>query len=188
METKQKIRDAALRLFAVKGYDAVSIRDIGAAVGIRESSIYHHYRNKQDILDHLYGDIRGVMDGMKERFMRRFEEVETVDEESFASVALHYLNAFFRDDGVGRFIRMLSIERQSSGEAEAMYRQLVFEMPVAHQTMVFERMIARGLFKRDDAGLLAQEYQGAVFSAYMRGAPDGEFAALMRRFYRRGMA
>ena len=49
--TKDKIFDAALDLFAERGYDGVSIRDIAAAVGIKESSIYKHYASKAEILE-----------------------------------------------------------------------------------------------------------------------------------------
>jgi AcrR family transcriptional regulator len=41
--TKEKIFDAAVELFAERGYDGVSIRDIAKAVGIRESSVYKHF-------------------------------------------------------------------------------------------------------------------------------------------------
>lgn len=36
-----------------KGYDNVSIRSIARDVGIKESSIYNHYKNKEDILDKI---------------------------------------------------------------------------------------------------------------------------------------
>ena len=53
METKELILKKALDMFAKSGYDSVSIRDIAKAVNIKESSIYHHFKNKQDILDSL---------------------------------------------------------------------------------------------------------------------------------------
>ncbi len=40
-------------MFSVKGYDAVSIRQIASAVGIKESSIYNHFKSKQDILNKI---------------------------------------------------------------------------------------------------------------------------------------
>ena len=49
--TKEKIFDASLDLFSQKGFDAVSVREIAREVGIRESSIYNHYKNKEAILD-----------------------------------------------------------------------------------------------------------------------------------------
>lgn len=53
MSTKQEIFQSALSLFAQKGYDGVSIRDIAKSVGIKESSIYNHYPSKRSILDEI---------------------------------------------------------------------------------------------------------------------------------------
>ena len=49
--TKEKIFDVSLDLFSQKGFDAVSVREIAREVGIRESSIYNHYKSKEAILD-----------------------------------------------------------------------------------------------------------------------------------------
>ena len=51
--TKQTILDTALALFSQKGYTSVSIRDICGQIGIKESAIYYHFKNKQDIFDVL---------------------------------------------------------------------------------------------------------------------------------------
>ena len=53
MSTKDKIRHEALKLFSTQGYDAVSVRDIARAVGVKESSLYNHFKNKQDIFDDI---------------------------------------------------------------------------------------------------------------------------------------
>src|SRR5688500_2573667 len=41
-EARERVLDAAEQLFAQRGYAAVTLRDIGAAVGIRHASLYHH--------------------------------------------------------------------------------------------------------------------------------------------------
>ena len=51
--TKETILYEALKLFSDKGYDGVSVRDIAGQVGIKQSSLYKHYTNKQDIFDSL---------------------------------------------------------------------------------------------------------------------------------------
>ena len=51
--TKNKILEVSIDLFSKYGYDGVSIRQIAGEVGIRESSIYNHYRNKQAILNSI---------------------------------------------------------------------------------------------------------------------------------------
>lgn len=51
--TKEKITTTALALFAQRGYDGVSVRDICKQVGIKESSLYYHFPSKQAILTTL---------------------------------------------------------------------------------------------------------------------------------------
>ncbi len=61
-ETARGIRAAALRLFAEKGYAAVSMREIARAVGVQAGALYLYTPDKQslladlmtDHLDHLY--------------------------------------------------------------------------------------------------------------------------------------
>ncbi|MCL3818621.1 TetR/AcrR family transcriptional regulator [Aeromicrobium wangtongii] len=48
--TSQEIRRVALEMFATKGYDATSVRDIAAVVGIRGATLYHHFGSKEEIL------------------------------------------------------------------------------------------------------------------------------------------
>lgn len=48
--TRDKILVAAIQQFATRGYDSVSIEEIGAAAGIAGPSIYHHFASKVDIL------------------------------------------------------------------------------------------------------------------------------------------
>lgn len=54
--TKERIFEAAVHLFATKGYHGTSIRDIAKSVGIKESSMYNHFAGKealfQSILDY----------------------------------------------------------------------------------------------------------------------------------------
>jgi len=54
LDTKTRILNTALRLFAVRGVENVSMRDIATAVGIKAASIYNHYVNKEQIVDACY--------------------------------------------------------------------------------------------------------------------------------------
>jgi len=46
----EDIRGGALELFTTKGYEATTMADIGAAVGMRGPSLYKHVESKQDLL------------------------------------------------------------------------------------------------------------------------------------------
>jgi AcrR family transcriptional regulator len=50
------VRDAALQLFAERGYRATTMADIGAALGIRGPSLYRHVTSKQDLLAAIMTD------------------------------------------------------------------------------------------------------------------------------------
>lgn len=52
-ETKILILDTAAHLFEVKGYEETTINDIMIASKLSKGAIYHHYKNKQAILDAL---------------------------------------------------------------------------------------------------------------------------------------
>lgn len=50
---RDEILDAAAELFTTQGYATTSTRSIAEAVGIRQSSLYHHFKTKDDILEVL---------------------------------------------------------------------------------------------------------------------------------------
>ena len=50
---REQILDAAAELFTTRGYARTSTRAIAEAVGIRQASLYHHFRTKDDVLEAL---------------------------------------------------------------------------------------------------------------------------------------
>jgi AcrR family transcriptional regulator len=51
--TRQLILDAALELFAEKGYFGTSVRDVAGAVGVRESALYNYFAGKEALFEAL---------------------------------------------------------------------------------------------------------------------------------------
>ena len=51
--TRQLILDAALDLFAEKGYFGTSLREVAATVGVRESALYNYFAGKEALFDAL---------------------------------------------------------------------------------------------------------------------------------------
>jgi TetR/AcrR family transcriptional regulator, cholesterol catabolism regulator len=51
---REALLDAAAAMFAAKGYDGTSIRDIAGAVGMLPGSLYYHFKSKEDLLIAVY--------------------------------------------------------------------------------------------------------------------------------------
>ena len=58
-KTKRKIFETSMKLFASKGYDATSIEEITATVGVAKGTLYYHFSSKEEIFNFL------VEEGMK---------------------------------------------------------------------------------------------------------------------------
>lgn len=49
-DTSQRLLIAAIEMFADRGFESTSMRDLASEVGIKAPAIYNHYRSKEDIL------------------------------------------------------------------------------------------------------------------------------------------
>ena len=58
-KTKRKIFETSMKLFAEKGYDATSIEEITATVGVEKGNLYYHFSSKEEIFNFL------IEEGMK---------------------------------------------------------------------------------------------------------------------------
>jgi len=55
-ETRARIEEAAIRLFAERGVEGTSVRDIAAAVGVTEAALYRHLTSKDEFVAGLFAD------------------------------------------------------------------------------------------------------------------------------------
>lgn len=46
-----QLLETAARLFAERGYEAVSMRDIAKLVGVTQANLYYHFRDKADLIE-----------------------------------------------------------------------------------------------------------------------------------------
>ena len=54
--TRARILDVALTLFAERGYDATSMREIAERVGTTKAALYYHFESKADIVREMLAD------------------------------------------------------------------------------------------------------------------------------------
>lgn len=169
-ETKQLILDVALSQFAQRGYSAVSIRSICKEVGIKESTVYYHFKNKQDILDSLVEEFEATADRMNKMLASGFKdvEVEKIEDYNFLQISRMYYNDFLNHERNFRFISMLMIEQRNSPALGELFGRLMFEQPIEIQTQYFALLIEWGYLKDLPARELAVAYQSIFYFCFCR--------------------
>lgn len=55
-DTRSRIQQVAIELFAERGYEATSLREIAEALGVTKAALYYHFRTKEEIIDSLIED------------------------------------------------------------------------------------------------------------------------------------
>jgi AcrR family transcriptional regulator len=54
---REKVRQAARRVFAEHGYRATSMQDLARAAGMGKASLYHYFDSKEELLTELYEEV-----------------------------------------------------------------------------------------------------------------------------------
>lgn len=55
--TRQRIQDVALELFADQGYEKTSLREIAEHLDVTKAALYYHFKTKEDILVGIFEDL-----------------------------------------------------------------------------------------------------------------------------------
>lgn len=200
MTTKEKIIDESLSLFSVKGYKGTSVKNIADAVGIKDASLYKHFKSKQEILDTLVDMIKRHIDEMSEEFglpessdlnqavamYAQFNESMLV--EFSKKIFLFYL----KDSVLSRFWRMGTIEQYQNSKVYEVFRKLFLEDSITYQTGLFAEMSREHIFIQADPQVMAISFYTPIFFLLSKYActVDKESEALeildkqVREFYR----
>lgn len=71
VDTSTEIRAVALELFAARGFEQTSLREIAERLGITKAALYYHFSSKDELLgsliDPLVADLAAFVAGTRER-------------------------------------------------------------------------------------------------------------------------
>ncbi|SEA47168.1 DNA-binding transcriptional regulator, AcrR family [Eubacterium aggregans] len=199
MKTRDKIVIAALDLFSVGGYSRVSVKDIAAAVGIKDASLYKHFKGKAAIFNTIVTEMGERMAEMSHRLSLP-DANETNATSFYAALNADTLVAlsrqvflfYWKDDFAAKYRRMLSMEQFYNPEVCAIYRKTFMSDALEYQTTVFAQLIQCGAFIPGDPQVMAMNFYAPIFLLLSRydGFPEKEAEALalldaqVREFYR----
>ena len=168
-DTKERILETALELFAQNGYLGTSMNDIAGQLGITKAALYKHYASKQEILDKIVER----MNRMDYECDAEYEMPET-EPDGFAEAYLHtpiqkirtYSLAQFdhwtKEPFSSNFRKMLTLEQYREPKLAQLYQDYLAGGPLQYMAAIFRR-----LADSDEAAMqLALEFYGPMFLLY----------------------
>ena len=183
--TREAILMEALNLFSIKGYAAVSMRDIATVVGIRASSIYHHFSGKQELFEALIQKATDVKEALQNVFFNALSETGTVEEEAFVQTGVYFVTGYLQNAQVEPLLKVLECERFHNEDADRVWKELVIFAPLEHEENVFRLLRERGeIVDAITDKELAAEYQAAIMLAYVTGDIQ-QLQIQLHHFYKR---
>ena len=168
-DTKERIMETALELFAEKGYLGTSMNDIAKQLGFTKAALYKHYTSKQEILNR-------IVERMNEMDYERAKQFEMPEGNLTEIVAAYqktpiekvraYSKAQFlhwtEEEFSSRFRKMLTLEQYRDPEMAQLYQKYLATGPVDYMAAIF-----RGLTDSEEAAQhLALEFYGPMFLLY----------------------
>jgi AcrR family transcriptional regulator len=188
MNTKEKIMDVALHMFSERGYEAVSIRDICGEVGIKESTLYYHFKNKKDILDSLIEKFRNHIDGL----LSHIDEIpgdgqqkkgKKNDIASSKIMDTYMMDSYLFDPFCNLMIRLMMIEQFHNEEIRVLYEKTLFTDPYEIYMNVFKRLAAQGAFPEEQAEIIVRQYHAYMTMLTYKYLLNGELTEERKKAY-----
>src|SRR5580693_1625842 len=63
-DTRSRLRELALELFAEQGYEKTSLREIAERLGVTKAALYYYFKSKEDIVRSLVEDYVAELDDL----------------------------------------------------------------------------------------------------------------------------
>lgn len=170
MNTKERILQEALKLFAQNGYMATSMSDIAKKLDITKAALYKHYVSKQEIFD-------SIVERMKQIDKERIEQYQ-MPEGTFPNIAEKYKSTplekielitevqfkhWTEEDFSRDFRKMLTLEQYRSKKMADIYQDYLAKGPINYMTALFAEMFKEDKDTSQKARQIALDFYGPIF-------------------------
>ena len=173
-ERPREIVDAALTVFAERGYRNTRLEDIGDAAGVTKGAIYHYFANKEDLL------LRAI----EQRSEQAFGKIEEIVRDKTAPVSTRLrlvVRRWFGSISKERLAVVTLLLQGIAHEAPDAFRRWLAGGPTASSRLIASLVRegqSRGEFRPDaDADVAARMLvsgllQQTVWQQYAESVPD----------------
>jgi AcrR family transcriptional regulator len=153
----QAIREAAVDLFAERGFEGFSVEDVADRAGVSKATVYRRYPSKVDLVVEAGSCL--ATDEI------RFPDTGTLRDD-VRGLARLLVNAF-ENTRAGKVMPVMTFERRRYPELDAGYRRFLADRK-ARTRAVLRRAVQRGELPDDtDIGVMSSMLVGPIFHRLM---------------------
>ncbi|WP_457746292.1 TetR/AcrR family transcriptional regulator [Sulfurimonas sp.] len=157
--TKSKILNVARNLFSLYGYKGASVRKIAAEVGIRESAIYNHYKNKEEIFLEV---AREIFSSPFSLSSDEIKELALRGKPFLHKFTMQYKMLTFDKKNENMF-RLLMIELMQNKELREQFMSEFHDKNIKTLSEGFFTMMQSNLIRSSDPMMVAYEFISTLF-------------------------
>ncbi|MCK4727307.1 MAG: TetR/AcrR family transcriptional regulator, partial [Desulfobacterales bacterium] len=158
-ERRTRIIDAALKLFADKGFSGTRTREIAELAEISETLIFQHFRTKADLYREALGALfshHPVMPEVEEKMAKKD------DYDVFSTLALHVIRHNRQDRRIMRLAIFSALEGPHTADIFRHRKEVEPPLPELLGGYIQQR-IDEGAFKKVNAQIVGQLFVEAIF-------------------------
>lgn len=166
--TKAKILDAAIDLYASKGYTQTTLREISGVAGIKASSVYNHFESKEAILDAIYNQYIAWMQDM----LPSEEEVDApiaalmddkpLTPEKLLSI-MFYKFPQSEMEKYRKIMRIIYYEPNNNARIYILKQSIISDNSIEYVKNIFSKLVDKGLLQPFDIDSAACLFGGVLF-------------------------
>jgi TetR/AcrR family fatty acid metabolism transcriptional regulator len=154
-DKRRQILEAAIAVFAKKGYFSARVSDIAGSAGVADGTIYLYFKNKEDIVVSLFADV------LERHLARAKEEIRSArtPREKLLAIARHHLTALSERRDVAILFQTELRQRTLLSRISSKELRGYFEL----LSKVIEEGQETGVFRPDSPrSLVVQSFFGAL--------------------------
>ena len=174
-KTKRKIFETSMKLFAEKGYDATSIEEITATVGVAKGTLYYHFASKEEIFNFL------IEEGIK--LLQNSVEIKTAKDSNYIdkikAIVLIQIKIVAKYENI---ITIILSQFWGTEQRNKKCQNLVFEY-IGQIEKIVQEGIEKGEIKEGDTRAIASEIYGLICSTLVYKKREGEDMDVMRLYH-----
>jgi AcrR family transcriptional regulator len=169
--TKERILNVAIDLFAIKGFDAVSLREIAEAAGVRKATLYYYFTSKDEILEKI---LEYVLESWNQSKVGKWSDSDDAEAQlvsmgldGFMDMAIGVSGSWMQDPRMEKIMRIAFIELYHNDYIREFMLAFFGEGPKFFESS-FAILMKHKLIRPADPKVLTMEYM----SFYMMALVD----------------